>query len=45
MSHRIARHLAISEKMVQWYLVDILKIKEVFTEVIMKILFDKKGEA
>ena len=34
-----------SEKMVQWYLLDILNIKEVFTEVIMKILFDKKLEA
>jgi len=45
MSHRIASHLAMSEKMVQWYLVDNLNIKVVFTEVTLKILSDKKGEA
>ena len=31
--------------MVQWYLMGILNIKEVFTEVILKTLFVKKGEA
>ena len=31
-----------SDKMAQWYLVDILDIKEVFTEVTLKILSDKK---
>jgi len=34
-----------SEKMVQWYLVDIMNIKEDFTEIILIILFDKKSEA
>jgi hypothetical protein len=34
-----------SEKMVQWYLVDIMNIKEDFTEMILIILFDKKSEA
>jgi len=34
-----------SEKIVQWYLVGILDIKGFFTEVSLKILSDKTGEA
>jgi hypothetical protein len=45
MSHRIAKYFAVLEKMVQWYLVDILDIKGVFTEVTLKMLSDKKSEA